>query len=254
VKPVWTRFKTVSCAAIIATTGAGCMRVDSSELRVRDAREVGVVGDANNQWLLPPHGPPGAVEVYRNFALTAALTRSTSGAISYVSEHWALGKRVDTTPLTDEHGGTAWASTPAASKRLQDAIERGGEVRLHGVEYVRETGPFGTCNGTLWDACITNPAVSMSLATDSRNIEEVRVVRTPLRWLGIGEVILGAVSVAAGAVDGAVVLPSQPFDGRDVALGVGAGLVVLGGLAIANGLWRVLTPDEHIVYRPATEP
>ncbi len=239
---------------MLVTAVTGCMRVDSSEVRVRDAREVGVVGDDSNRWLLPPHSAPGAVEVYRNFAVTASLTRLTSGAIVYSSEHWALGNRVDTTPLTDEHGGTAWASTPAASQRLQDAIQRGGEVRLHGVEYVRETGPFGTCNGTLWDACVTNPAVSMSLATDSRNIEEVRVVRTPLRWLGIGEVILGAVSVAAGAVDGAVLLPSQPFDGRDAALGVGAGLVVLGGLAIANGLWRALTPDEHIVYRPAPAP
>jgi hypothetical protein len=193
------------------------------------------------------------VDVYRHFALTATITRSTSGAISYTSKHWALGKRVDTTPLTDEHGRTAWTSTPAASEKLEGAIQRGGEVRLHGVEYVRETGPFGTCNGTLWGGCITNPAVSMSLATDSRNIEEVLVVRTPLRWLGIGEVILGVAAVGVGAVDGAVLFPSQSFDGRNIALGLGAGLVVLGGLAIANGLWRVLTPEQHFVYRPPTD-
>jgi hypothetical protein len=90
----------------------------------------------------------------------------------------------------------------------------------------------------------------MWLATDSRNIEEVRVTRTPLRGLGIGEIILGAVSVGVGAVDGAVLLPEASSTGRNVALGVGAGLVVLGGLAIANGLWRVLTPEQTVVYRP----
>jgi hypothetical protein len=246
--------KTLVLAAIVAVTGAGCVRVDATEVHVRDPRGVGVVADKNNQWLLPPHSPPETVEVHRSFAVTATLTRSASGAINYTSEHWALGKRVDTTPLTDGQGRDAWTETPAASERLKDAIEHGGEVRLHGIEYVRETGPFGLCNGTLFDECITNPAVGMSLATDSRNVAEVRVVRTPVRSLGIWEVIFGAAAVGVGAVDGAVLLPSQPGEGRTIALGVGAGLVILGGLAIANGIWRLLAPDQEFVYRPPTDP
>jgi hypothetical protein len=234
---------------------AGCTPVDLTQVRVRDLGAVGVVGDTNNQWLLPPHSPPETpVEVFRNFALTATLTRSTSGAVRYTSEHWALGTRVDTTRLTDEGDPVAWANSPAASEKLEDAIQRGGEVRLRPVQWVNATGPFGLCNGTDYGSCISAPAVNMSLATDSRNIEEVRVVRTPLRWFGIGEMILGSVAISVAAVDGAVLLPSPSGDARNIALGVGAGLLVLGGLAIANGLWRVLTPDQESVYRPLTDP
>jgi hypothetical protein len=239
--------------AVVVMAAAGCMRVDVTNVRVRDPGAIGVVGDRNNEWLLPPHSPPETVEVYRNFAMTATLTRSTSGSIRYTSEHWALGKRVDTTSLTDERGSTGWISSPAASARFEDAIQRGGEVRLRRVQWVNETGPFGLCNGTLGGSCTTNPAVSMSLATDSKNIEEVRVVRTPVRVFGIGELVIGAAAVGVGVVDGAVMLPYQSSEFRNIALGVGAGLVVLGGLVIANGLWRLLTPDQQFVYRPPTD-
>jgi hypothetical protein len=230
------------------------MKVDTSEVRVRDARGLGVVADGNNTWLMPPDGPPGTQQVYRNFAVTASLTRTPAGGVEYSAEHWALGTRVDTTPLFGADGKATWASTPGASARLERAIQRGGEVRLHPVPLVRDTGPFGMCNGTLFDACVTNPAVSMSVATDTANIEEVRTVRTPMRAFGIGEVILGAVAVGAAGVATAALLPEQPGDARNVVFGVGAGVAVLGALAIANGLWRLFTPDETFVFVPAKGP
>ena len=240
-------------AALVAMVAAttGCWRVDATEVRVRDAHAVGVVSDANNAWLLPPGGPPETVEVYRNFALTTKLTREPSGAIAYTSSHWALGERIDTTPLLDARGLMGWTSTPGASASFRASLEQGDEIRLHAVNLVRETGPFGTCNGTQFDDCVTSPAVSMSLATSTRNVDEVRVHRTPLRWLGIGELVLGAAALGVGVAAGVVGLQSQDSDGKTAVLGLGAACALLGGLFIGNGLWRVLTPDEELLYRPS---
>jgi hypothetical protein len=181
--------------------------------------------------------------------MTANLSRSASGRIEYTSEHWALGTRIDTTPLVEDDGRAAWVSTPRASTRLTAALEGGGEVRLHPVTFVRETGPFGTCTGTLFDACVDTPAVPMSLATDARNIEEMDVVRSPLRGLGIAETILGALVASTAVTAAAVALPSHDAEVRNVAGGVSAGVLLLGGALIANGLWRVITPEQRLVYR-----
>jgi hypothetical protein len=240
----------VTLAALTsALLGTGCFQVDSTQVRVKDVRAIGVVADKDNRWLLPPGSPPETREIYRNFGMTANLLRSASGGIRYTSEHWALGTRIDTTPLVDDAGGASWVSTPRASARLTAAIEGGGEVRLHPVTFVRATGPFGMCNGTLFDSCVANPAVSMSLATDGGNIQEIDVLRTPIRGLGIGELILGTLLVGTAGAAAAVALPSHEEDARNVAVGVGAGILVLGGALIANGLWRLVTPEQRLVYR-----
>src|SRR5215472_15480174 len=177
----------LTLAVALAFVGllSACTPVDSTEVRVRDARAVGVVADRTNEWLMPPYSPRESVEVYRNFATKETLTRSASGSIDYESEHWALGKRVDTTALVDEKGRFGWTGSPSSTAALERALQRGGEVRLHSIQYVHETGPFGLCNGTLFDSCIANPAVHISLAANSRDVEEVEVVRTPLRGFGV---------------------------------------------------------------------
>jgi hypothetical protein len=242
-----------AAAGALLLACAACTRVDSTEVRVRDAHAIGVVADATNAWLLPPYGPAKSVAVYENFATRASLTRAPTGGIDYSAEHWALGKRLDTTVLVDTTGRVDWAASPSSSGSLAEALRRGGEVRLRPVEYVNSTGPFGMCNGTLFDACVTNPAVPMSLAASSADIQEVQVVRTPLRGLGIVETVLGALTLGVSGLDGAVFLPMQSSTERNVGLGVGAGLAVLGGLVLANGLWRILTPDQRFVIRPTPE-
>jgi hypothetical protein len=245
----YTATKILISGAMLLSATTGCSPVDFTQVRVRDPRAVGVVADRSNTWLLPPQSTK-PVELYRGVGGHDSLSRMPSGAIRYTSEHWALGTRVDITPLTTENGGTGWASTPAASTRFADAVHRGGEVRLRYVDFIKETGPWGMCNGTAFDSCLGYPALPISLATDSRNIEEVRVTRTPIRGLGIGEMILGTVSVTFGAIDGAVTLSSPSSEARNIALGVGAGLVLLGGLLIGNGAWRVTTPDQEFTYQP----
>ena len=244
----------VAALAIVVLVATGCVRVDQTEVRVRDVHALGVVGDEKNEWLLPPGGPPQTVEIYRSALLGAQLAREPSGAITYTSRHWALGERIDTTVLANETESHAWTASTWATNALVASIERGGALRLRPIRWVRDTGPFGTCNGTLFDACVTNPAVSLSIATDARNIEEVRVHRTALHGLGIGETILGGAVVGFATAVGVIGLESDPSDGRNVVLGLGAGFAVLGGLLLANGLWRVLTPDEDFVYRPTTGP
>jgi hypothetical protein len=243
-------FATIAAAAALLASTSACTRIDTTEVHVRDPHAIGVVADPSNQWLLAPYSPSESVEVYRNFATKATLTRSPSGGIDYHSEHWALGKRLDTTALVDERGRVGWAGTPDSSHSLEQALQRGGEVRLYPVKYVNATGPFGTCNGTLFDSCIDNPAVRMSLAANSRDIDEVDIVRTPGRGLGVFETVFGALSLGVAATDGAFFLPRDPSTERNVALGVGAGLAVLGGVLLANGLWRLLTPEQRFVYRP----
>lgn len=65
------------------------------------------------------------------------------------------------------------------------------------------------------------------------------------------QMILGGVAIGVGVADGAVSLPSHATEARNIALGVGVGVVVLGGLLFGNGLWRVLTPDQRFTYRPS---
>jgi hypothetical protein len=219
---------------MIFVLGTACMRVDRTEIQVKDVRAVGVVLNEDQRWLLHPDSPPETVEIYRSVATTETLSRSPSGAITYTTEYWPFGSRV-VLPLMDAGGRMGWVGQPRPAGWLTDAIQRGGEIRLH--TYVRQTGPFGA------------PPVSMSLATDSRNIQEVAVTRTPLRALGVGEIILGTVALATGVADGAVALPSRATEARNVALGVGVGAVVLGGLLLGNGLWRLLTPDQRFTYR-----
>jgi hypothetical protein len=159
----------------IVVLSAACMRVDRTDIQVKDVRAVGVVLNEDHRWLLHPDGPPETVEIYRSAATTETLSRSPSGAITYTTEHWPFGTRVER-PLMDAGGHVGWASQPRPAEWLRHAVQRGGEVQLH--TYVRETGPFGP------------PPVRMSLATDSRNIQEVDVTRTPLRALGVGEMIV----------------------------------------------------------------
>ena len=128
-------------------------------------------------------------------------------------------------------------------------MRRGGEVRIRSVERVVATGPFGLCNGTQGGSCTDPPAVSMSLATDSRNIEEIDVVRSTLPTLGVFETIVGAVFTTAAAGVGGVLLTSHDEQARNVGVGVCAGVLALGGLLLGNGLWRVLTPAQRFVYR-----
>jgi hypothetical protein len=218
----------------IVTLSAACMRVDRTDIQVKDARAVGVVLNEDHRWLLHPEGPPETVEIYRSVATTETLSRSPSGAITYTTERWPFGTRV-VFPLMTEEGRVAWVSQPHPTDWLWDAIQRGGEIRLH--TYVRRTGPFGP------------QPMSLSLATDSRNIQEVDVTRTPLRALGVGEMILGSVALGFGVADGAVTLPSRATEARNIALGLGVGVAVLGGLLLGNGLWRVLTPDQRFIYR-----
>lgn len=227
------------CLGLTSSTLAACTRVDTTDVHVRSAAAVGVVSE-KNEWVLPPDGSPKEREVYRNPVATSTVTRSATGAIEYSDHYWALGQRADRTVLLDDQGRAHWVGTEATSKSLTDAVERGGEVRLHHVDWVLNSDSVGS----------NRPAMDLSLVTDSRNIDEIRVVRTPSRGLGVMEIILGAAAVGAGAADAALLLPSHPSEGRNVALGVGAGAVVLGGLAIANGLWRVLSREETITYRP----
>jgi hypothetical protein len=230
--------------------GTGCMRVDVVSAQVRDPGKVGVVADKTNTWLLLPDGVPQTVTVYRGFALTATVSRSESGAITYTSEHWALGTRRDTTPLTGEPGRIGWLSMPGAWRPVGDALQGEREVRLHPVHQVVETGPFGMCNGPRQGGCTADPAVPMSLATDSANIREIDVVRTPIRTLGIAEVIAGGLVESFGLVAGAFLLPDPPSSTRNAVLGVDLGVLVLGGLTIGNGLWRLLVPEQRFVLRP----
>jgi hypothetical protein len=236
-------------AVMVVLGSAGCMRVDTTNIRVRDVHAIGVVGDKDNRWLLPPSGPPQTVPVYRNIAMTASLTRADSGAIDYTSEHWALGTRLDTTSLVSGQGHVGSIRTPAASRRLEDSVRRGGEVRLRSIDHVVATGPFGLCNGTQFGSCTEPPAVSLSLATDSRNIEEIDVVRTTIPTLGVFEAVFGAVLSTAAVGVGAVLLPSHDEETRNVGVGVCAGVLVLGSLILGNGLWRALTPPQRFVYR-----
>jgi hypothetical protein len=134
------------------------------------------------------------------------------------------------------------------STSLSDEIRRGDAVRLP-VSEVRETGPFGFCNGPR-DACVTDPVPHMSLATESRNVQEMRVVRTPLRLFGVVEVPFGAILSGVGAVDGALNLQNHPTEVRNTTLAIDAGLLVLGGALLANGLWYLLAPAHRsLVYR-----
>lgn len=244
---------------VLAVTFAvtGCFRVDETAIRVKDPHVVGVVATVDGTSLLAANGPPETVVIHRNAATAESLSRATTGAVAYVSEHWALGKRTDTTALVDSQGrldvatSPRWVSSIDTSASLAESIRRSEVVRVP-VAYVRATGPFGTCNGTLYDACITNPGTGISLVVAHRDIEAVDVVRTPVRSLGVVEVVLGAAFVGAGVVDGGVTLSSQPSEGRNVALGVGVGLVVLGAALVGNGLWSVLTPEQRFSYRAPT--
>jgi hypothetical protein len=228
---------------------SGCTRVDLTEVQVRDAHAVGVVADDTNRWLVPPSSSASSVDAYKNFATTVTVDRSSSGALTYVaSNHW-LVHWVDETLLMDARGRTAWVASSAETARLDASMQRGGELRLRRILFVVDSGVRG---GT------TNPAVPISLATDSANIEEVRIQRTPIRGFGVFEVVLGGVSVSFGTVAGAAILadmvdhPSGPRGLEGAVLGASAGLVALGGLVIGNGIWRLVTPDRRLVYRPAT--
>lgn len=235
----------------------GCFRVDETAIRVKDPHVVGVAATADGTSLLAANGPPETVVIHRNAASAESLSRTATGALDYISEHWALGRRTDTTPLVDSRGrlelatSPQWASSIDSSESLAESIRRSDVIRVP-VTLVKETGPFGTCNGTLYEACITNPGTGISLVVAHRDIEAVDVVRTPVRSLGIVEVVLGAVLVGAGVVDGGVTLSSQPSEGRNLALGAGVGLVVLGAALVGNGLWRVLTPEQRFSYRAPT--
>jgi hypothetical protein len=241
---------TLPLVTMAALAGAGCFRVDRTDVRVKDPHAVGVVGDADDRWLLPPGPGPAAAEVYKGLGGTDKLTRGAAGNIDYVAEHWALGTRVDTTQLLGTEGHTGWTGSMGQTRRFMDALAAGGEVRLHAVNYVNSTGPFGTCNGTVQGSCTSSPAVAMSLATDSRNIEELAVLRTSVHGFGAFEVVFGSLLTGTGILGGALGLSAQDAGTRAAVVGVSAGVLAIGGLILANGLWRVLTPDSHYVYRP----
>src|SRR5580692_8021561 len=96
---------------------SGCTRVDLTEVQVRDAHAVGVVSDDTNRWLVPPASSPERVDVYKNFATTVTLDRSSSGALTYVASNHLLVHWVDETPLTDARGRTAWVASSAETAR-----------------------------------------------------------------------------------------------------------------------------------------
>lgn len=240
---------TLTVALALALGCGGCVRVDRTTVRVTHPDRVGVVSDADNRWLLPPDGAARTVRVFENPVLTASVGRSASGAITYESQHWALGRRVDDTRLLADDGSVTWFASTRASDKLLASLDRGGAVRLHSIVHVNATGPFGLCNGTLFDSCIDTPAVPMSLATDSGNVAEVEVVQSPLRPLGVGEIVFGALLAGAAAGEAAVLLPSHNPGLRAAGAGIGVGVLGLGGLLIANGIWRVAKHEDHLKWR-----
>jgi uncharacterized protein YjeT (DUF2065 family) len=244
----------ITVVAVILSAGAGCIKVGETRMRVRDPSAVGVVADGDGALLLPPHGPPTTVVTYENFARSDSVTRSPAGGVDYTLSHSAPTTGVDRTPLVDADGRVWSFNLPQSigplggPGPLVDTVRRGEDVRLR-ISQVIDRGPLETCVGTPHHSCLGQPAVSTSLATESRNVRDIEFVREPLRLFGYFEVPAGVVLACVGVVDGAVTLRNSPSD-RNVVLALDLVAIALGGLMVANGLWYLVAPQERtLLYR-----
>jgi hypothetical protein len=239
--------------ALAVTLGlGGCFRVGTTEVTVKDPSAVGVVAREDKRWLLAPETPAGKVELYDNPVAHVSLVRSSSEEIHYVSKHWSLYSIEDDTTLLDARGrlggSLPWAMDPlggSASLVAKVAEDKPVEVP---IAWVKSTGGLGCDPNT---GCAAPPVMGMSLSTGARNVKEVSVTYRPPRALGLIELVFAPLFIGGGLVDGGVNLAHGSSENRNIALGVDAGLVAIGGALLASGLWYWLAPERHAVVYEA---
>ena len=207
-----------------AVSSFACVREKTTEVRVREPQAVGV----EDAWLVRPGEGGGALGPGR-------VERSPWGAIVY---RYRRGARFDA-PLVDGHGRITSIAAPPELE-AEEAAARIEHERLLPLPVDWQTV----------ERQVPRPA-KIDLVTSSRNVEEVRTVGKPSRFIGAIAAVTGASFLAAGVTDGVDRFDDPPSATRTGLFVVDGTFAALGAVLVTVGAWYLFAPEEQsVVFRP----